>query len=71
MGLRALLEKKKIWFDEQLVVEQDRRHQLEIRLNNEMGKLEEQHAKEAELWAGLKATYEEAAAVKQQEMANL
>mgnify|MGYP000494644238 FL=1 len=65
------MEKKKAWFDEQLVGEQERRHQLEIRLNNEMGKLEELHAKESQLWAGMRSTYEEAAAVNQQEIANL
>ena len=65
------MEKKKVWFDEQLLGEQERRHQLEIHLNNEMGKLEELHSKKSQLWAGMRSTYEEATAVSKQEIENL
>ena len=36
-GLRELLEKKKVWYDEQLVREREATHQVEVRRNNEMG----------------------------------
>ena len=37
IGLQELLEKKKVWYDEQLVLEWEATHQIEVRLKNEMG----------------------------------
>ena len=58
-GLRELLEKKKAWYDEQLERERELKHQVEVRLNNEMGRLEELHLKESQIWAKMKSLYEE------------
>ena len=38
-GLRELLEKRKAWYNEQLEKEQEETHQVQVRLNNEMGQL--------------------------------
>ena len=40
-GLRKLIERKKAWYDEQIVREREQTHEVEILLNNEMGWLEE------------------------------
>ena len=36
-GLRELLDKKKLWYEEQLAREREVLHQIEVRLRNEMG----------------------------------
>ena len=41
-GFQELLEKNKAWYDKQLVWERELKHYVEVRLNNEMGRLEEQ-----------------------------
>ena len=49
-----LLDKKKAWYNEQLEWEREEIHRVEVRLNNEMGQLEEQDLKETKIWANMK-----------------
>mgnify|MGYP000235158330 CR=1 FL=1 len=58
-GLWELLEKKKAWYNEQIIWERELTHQVEVHLNNEMGWLEELHLKESQIWAKVKSHYEE------------
>ena len=69
--LRELWEKKNVWYDEQLVREREVTHQVEVRLNNEMGPLEEMHLKESQIWTKMKSHYEEVATVNKRKIENL
>ena len=71
MGLRELFERKKAWYDEKLVRERELKHQVEVRLNNEMGRLEELHLKESQIWAKMKSLYEEVAMANKRKIENL
>ena len=47
------------WYEEQIEIEQQNTRAVEVRLNNEMGRLEALHDKESKLWQEVKAHYEE------------
>ena len=70
-GLRKLLDEKKAWYNKQLEREKEVTHKVEVRLNNEMGQLEERHLKEIKIWAEMKNHYEEAATTYKQEIISL
>ena len=65
------MEKKKAWYNEKLKREQAETHQVEVRLNNEMGRLEERHLKESKIWAEMKNHYEEAVMTNKQGIVKL
>ena len=46
-GLREPGNKKKAWYEEHLSHEREQTHQVEVCLNNEMGRLEELHLKKS------------------------
>ena len=46
-------------------------HQVEVCLNNEMGRLKELHLKESQIWAQMKTHYEEAATANKRKIENL
>ena len=70
-GRRELLDKKKVWYEEQLTKEWESLHQEEVRLKKEMGRMEELHLKESEIWAKMKSHYEEAVVVNKRKIENL
>ena len=51
--------------------EREQTHQVEICLNNEMGRLEELHLKESQIWAKMKSCYEEATTANKRKIENL
>ena len=69
--LRELLEKRKAWYNEQLVKEREATHQVKIRLKNEMGQLIDRHEKETGIWTEMKKHYEDATTTYKQEILNL
>ena len=46
-------------------------HHVEVRLNNEMGRLEELHLKESHIWAKMKSYYEEPTTANKHKIENL
>ena len=70
-GLWELAEKKKAWYDKQLVHERAQMHEVQVRLNNEMGRLKELHLKESQLWAKMKSLYEEVVVANKRKIENL
>ena len=58
-------------YEEQLLHERQQTHHVEVRLNNEMGRLEELHLKESHIWAKMKSHYKEAVATNKRKIDNL
>mgnify|MGYP006905976982 CR=1 FL=1 len=70
-GLLEVLDKKKVWYEEQLTEERESLHQEKIRLRKEMGRMEELHSKESEIWVKMKSHYEEVVVVNKRKIENL
>ena len=60
-----------MWYEEQLTKERELLHQEEVLLRKEMGRMEELHSKESEIWVKMKSHYEEAVVVNKRKIENL
>ena len=69
--LREAAQQKQVWYDKQLEHERQNTQDVEIRLNNEMSRLEGLHQKESQIWSQMKMHYEEATAVNKRKIENL
>ena len=71
MALREAARKKHDWYDEQIEKERQLSRGVEIRLNNEMGRLEQLYDKESKIWEQLKTQYEEVTMANKRKIDNL
>ena len=65
------MDKKKVWYEEQLAREREALHPIEVRLRNEMGRMEELYSKEFQIWAKMKSYYEEPTTTNKHKIENL
>ena len=65
--LREAAQKKRVRYDEHLMHERQLNHDVEVRLNKEMGK----NGKELQIWEKMKSHYEEAEAANKRKIENI
>ena len=70
-GLGELLEKKKVWYEEQLTKERESLREEEARLRKDMSRMEELHSRESDIWSKMKSHYEEAVTINKRKIENL
>ena len=58
LELRAEAKKQQQWFEEQLASRAELANQAEQIVKNQIARIEERHAKEAQLWVDIKLQYE-------------